>query len=140
MVVESELDVLHMDTSIPVVFTPAIAVTELAPEVQEDRLYSTVIIPEAESDLPSHEIETEGSSLIKEGDAIQDSSHSSKGFVDIEVQPEGQTREETFKANLGVAAENILPEAMVTWSFFEKTFTDDLFKRTAGTYCDPSCL
>jgi hypothetical protein len=126
MVVESEPDVLHMDTSIPVVSTPAIdmdiAVTALGPEVQEDRLDTTVIIPEAESDLPSHEIKTEGSPLIKEG--LE--GDSSKGFVDIEVQPKAQTLEETFnvdKADSGVAAENILPEALpstVTWSFFKR--------------------
>jgi hypothetical protein len=58
MVMESELDSLHMDTSIPVVPTPAIAVTPQAPQVQENRL-DTSVIPEAESDQPSHEIKTE---------------------------------------------------------------------------------
>jgi hypothetical protein len=58
MVVESERDALHMDTSIPVVPTPAIAVAAQVPEVQEDRL-DTSFIPKAESDQPSHEIKTE---------------------------------------------------------------------------------
>ena len=89
MVVESELDALHMDTSTPEV-TPAIAVAAQAPEFQEDQL-DTTVIPEAESNLPSHEVKTEGSS-IKEGDhdAVQNSSPSLKSFVDIEVQPEAQ--------------------------------------------------
>ena len=58
MVVESEQDALHMDTSIPVVPTPAIAVAAQVPEVQEDRQDITVI-PEAESDQLSLEIKTE---------------------------------------------------------------------------------
>jgi hypothetical protein len=57
MVVESEPDVLHMDTSILVVPTPT-AVASQVPEVQEDRL-DTTVIPEAESDQPIHEIKTE---------------------------------------------------------------------------------
>jgi hypothetical protein len=104
MVVESEPDALHMDTNIPVV---DIAVTA---QVHEDRL-DTTVIPEAESDLPSHEIKIE---IIKEGDAVQDSSPS-KSFVDVEVQPEAQVLEETFNidtADPSVAAVNILPEAL----------------------------
>ena len=58
------------DTSHQVVPTPAIAVTSQAPEIQEDRL-DTTVIPEAEPDLPSRE--TEGSLSIKEGDAVQGS-------------------------------------------------------------------
>lgn len=58
------------DTSHQVDPTPAIAATAQAPEIQEDRL-DTTVIPEAEPDLPSRE--TEGSSSIKEGDAVQDS-------------------------------------------------------------------
>jgi hypothetical protein len=102
-----------------------IAVVGQAPEVQEDRL-DTTVIPEAESDLPSHEIKTEGSELIKEGDAVQDSSPSSKSYVDIEAQPEAQVLEEPFnidKADSGVVAVNILPEALpstVTWSFLDR--------------------
>ena len=117
MVVESEPDALHMDTGIPVTPTPAvdadIAGTALAPEVQEDRLDFTVI-PEAEPDLPSHEIKTEGSPSIKEGDAGQYSPPSSKSIVDmIEVQPEDQVLEETFdivKVDSDVAN---LPEALL---------------------------
>ena len=89
MVVESEPDALHMNTNIPVAPIPAIdvdiAVIAQAPDVQEDRLDATVI-PEAEPDLPSHEIKTEGSPSIKEGDAGQYSSPSSKSFFDTEVQ------------------------------------------------------
>jgi hypothetical protein len=115
MVMESEPDVLRMDTSIPVVPTPAndvdIVVTT---QGHEDRL-DTNVIPEAEPDLPSHEIKTEGSTSNKEGDEVQDSSPSSKSFVDIEVQPEAQVLEETFyvgKAESGIASENILPETL----------------------------
>jgi hypothetical protein len=107
-VLESEPDALHMDTSFSVAPTPAIAVAAQAPEVQED---TTVI---SESDLPNHEIKTEGYSSIEEGDADQDSSPS-KGFVDTEVQPEAQEQEETFntdEADSGVAAANILSEAL----------------------------
>ena len=115
MVMESEPDALHMDTSIPEVPTPAIAAAAQAPEAQEGRV-DTTIIPEAESDLPSHEVKTEGSSLFEEGDAVQDSSPSSKDFVDIEIQPE-------VKADSGDVAVNILPETLpstVTSSFFDK--------------------
>ena len=98
MVVNSEPDALRMDASIPVVPTPAIAVATQAPEVQEDRL-DTAVITEAESDLPSHEIKAEGSSSIKEGehDAVQNSSHETFDIV---------------KADSGIAAVNILPEAL----------------------------
>lgn len=118
MVVESEPDFLHMDTSIPVVSAPAndvdIAVTT---QVHENR--NTNVIVEAEPDLPSHEIKTEGSSSNKEGDGVQDSSHSSKSFV---AQPEAQVLEETFYADTADSGENILPETLpytVTWSFFD---------------------
>ena len=116
---ELEPDALHMDTSIPVVPTPAIAVAAQA-QVQED----STVIPEAESDLPNHEIKVEGSSSI-EGEAIWDYSPS-KTFVDTEGQPEAQELEETYntdKVDLGVAAANILPEALqstVTSTFFER--------------------
>ena len=89
MVVESEPDALHM---IPVVPAPSIAVAAHALEGQEERLDSTV---------------------IKEGDPVQDHSSSSKSFVDTEVQPEAQVLEETFnivKADSGVATVNIQPE------------------------------
>jgi hypothetical protein len=79
MVVESGPDSLHVDTSIP---TPAIDVD----------IAVTAQVLEAEHDLPSHEIETEGPSSITEGDAVQDSSPS-KFFV--EGQPEAQVLEET---------------------------------------------
>jgi hypothetical protein len=112
--VESEPDVLHTNTSIPVVPTSAndvdVAVTK---QVHEDRP-DTIVIPEAEPDLPTHETKTEGSSSNKEGDGIQDSSPS-KSFVDIEVQPEAQVLEESFcvnKAESGVASENLLPETL----------------------------
>ena len=67
---ESEPDALHMDTSIPVVPTP-----------------DATVIPEAESDLPNHEIKIEGSSSFEKGEVVQDYSPS-KSFVDTEVQPE----------------------------------------------------
>lgn len=106
MVVESEPH-LHMDTYIPVVPTPAIAVAAQAPEVQEDRL-DTTVIPEAEPDLPSHEIKTDGSSSIKEGDAVQDSSASSNNLVDIDVQPEVQVLEvETHEADVATTTNDI---------------------------------
>lgn len=118
MVVGSEPDALHSITEVP---TPAIdkdiAVTA---QVQEDQL-DTAVIPETEPDLPSH-----GSSSINKGDAVQDSSLSSKSFVDNEVQPEAEVLEESFntvKSDSGVAAENILPEAlpsMVSSSFFDR--------------------
>ena len=119
MVVESEPDFLHMDTSIPVVPAPAddvdIAVTT---QVHENR--DTNVIPEAEPDLPSHEIKTEGSSSNKEGDGVQDSSpSSSKSFV---AQPEAQVLEKTFYVDRADSGENILPETppyTVTWSFFD---------------------
>ena len=98
VVVESEPDALHMDTSIPVVPTATIAIAAEAPDVQED----AAIIPEAESDLPNHE----GSSSIEEEDAVRDSS-SSKNFVDTEVQPQAQEREEALPST-------------VTSSFFER--------------------
>ena len=116
-VVESETDALHIDTSIPVTPIPAIDVASLAPEVQED----TTVMPESESDLP---IKTEGSSPVKDEDAIQDSSPS-KSFVDTKVQREAQELEDTFnteKPDPGIADVNILPEILsptVTLSFFE---------------------
>jgi hypothetical protein len=108
-VVGSEPDALHFDTSIPIVPTAAIAVAAQVPEV--------------ESDLPNHEIKTEGFSSIEEGEAVQDSF--AKSFVDTEVQPEAQEQEETIntgKPDSGVAAANIL-EALpstVRSSFFER--------------------
>lgn len=125
VVVESEPDALHEDSSIPVVSTPAID-GDIAgkAQVQEDRL-DTTVIPEAELDLPSHEVKTESSSSIKEEDAVQDSS-ALKGFVDTDVQPEAQELEERFntdEADSGVATVNILAEALpstVTSSFFER--------------------
>ena len=114
---ESEPDVLHVDTSIPVVPTQAITVET---EVQED----ATVTPEAESDLLHHEIKTEGSSSI-EGDVVQSYSPS-KNFVDTEVQPEAQVPEETLntdKADSDVAAANIVPEALpstVNSSFLER--------------------
>ena len=101
---ESVPDALHEDTSIPAVPTPAIAVAAQVPEIQED----ATVIPEAESDLSNHEIKTEVPSSIKEGE------ESSKGYIDTEVQPEAQEREETFNADSGVAAANILPEALLS--------------------------
>ena len=98
---ESEPDALHMDTSIPVVPTAAIAVAAQAPDVQED----VAVIPEAESDLRNHEIKTEDSSSNEEGDAVQDSS-SSRSFVDPGVLPEAQEQEEALPST-------------VTSSFFE---------------------
>ena len=92
VVVESEPDALLVDTSIPVVPTAAIAVAAQAPEVQED----ATVIPEAESDLPKHEIQTEGSSSIEEGDVVHDSS----SFVDTEVQPEAQEQEEVLPSTV----------------------------------------
>lgn len=88
MVAKSELDGLHMNISIPVVPTPAIAVAAQTPEVQEDQL-DTTVLSEAEPDLPGHEIKTEGSSSIKEGVAVQDSSLSDGGEGDrtAEVEP-----------------------------------------------------
>lgn len=125
MAVESEPDALHEDTSIPVVPTPATdGDTTSTAQVQEDQL-DTTVLPEAEPDLPGHEIKTEGFSSFKEEEAVQDSSPS-KSFVDTEVQPEAQELEETFntdKADSGAAAANILPEALpstVTSSFFER--------------------
>ena len=124
MVVESGPDTLHMDSIIPVVPNPAVDVDiAVTAPVHEDQL-DTNVIPESEPDLPSHEIKTEGSSSIKEGDAVQEPSPS-KSFADIEFQPEAQVLEETFnivKADSGIAAMNILPEALpstVTSSFFE---------------------
>ena len=118
IVVESEPDALH---SIPQDPTTAIdrdiAVTA---QVQEDQP-NTTVMPEAEPDLPTHEIGTGGTSSIKERDAVQDSSPSSN---DNEVQPEAQALEETLnivKTDSGVAAANVLPEALpstVTLSFF----------------------
>ena len=90
MAVELKPEALHMDTSIPVVLTPAIIVATQAPEGQEDRIDSTVI-PEAESDLPSYEIKTEGSSSVEEGYADQDSSLSEVGEEShrlTEVEPQ----------------------------------------------------
>jgi hypothetical protein len=130
--VESEPDALHVETSISAVPTPATVVAAQEPEVQED----ATVIPEAESDLPSHEIKNEFSSSYEEGDATQDSSPF-KGFVDNEVQPEAQELEETFNADSGVAAANILPEALLSTvisSFFVRNITDGLFKHSAGTY------
>jgi hypothetical protein len=109
VVVESEPDALHMDTTIPVVLTPAIdvdiAVTAQAPEVQEGRV-DTTVIPEAEPDLPSHEIKTEGSSSIKEGDVVQDSAAAEPGpevvaavlapvFGTLELQAQNSVEETT---------------------------------------------
>lgn len=89
MVVELEPEALQMDSNIPVVLTPAIAVAAQAPEVQEDRL-DTAVITEAESDLPSHEIKAEGSSSIEEGYTDQDSSLSEVGESHrlTEVEPQ----------------------------------------------------
>jgi hypothetical protein len=83
MVIESEPDALHMDTSIAVNPTPEIAVATPAPEGLEDRLDSAVI-PEAESVLSGHEIKTEG------GDADQDFSPSEVGESDrlTEIEPQ----------------------------------------------------
>ena len=106
-----------MDTSISIVPTPTDAVAAQAPEVQED----TTVMPESESDLP---IKTEGSSPVKDEDAIQDSSPS-KSFVDTKVQREAQELEDTFNTenpDSGIADVNILPEILsptVTLSFFE---------------------
>ena len=112
MILDSEPDVLHMNTSIPVVPTPAIAVAAQAPKVQEDRL-DTADIQEAESDLPSHEIKTEGSSIEEGGgDPVRNSSPSLESFADIEVQPEAQILDETLdvvEADSSVAALNIPP-------------------------------
>ena len=98
VLVESEPDALHMDMSIPVLPTAAIAIAAQAPDVQED-----AVVTEAESDLPNHETKTEGSSSIEEEDAVQDSS----SFIETEVQPEAQEQEEA-------------PPSMVTSSFFER--------------------
>ena len=68
MVFESEPDALYMDTSIPVVPTPAITAAQ-SPEGLEDRLDSTVI-PEAESDF---KIKTETALSIEEAVADQPS-------------------------------------------------------------------
>jgi hypothetical protein len=116
-VVESEPDALHVETSISAVPTPAIVVEAQEPEVQED----ATVIPEAESDLPSHEIKTEFSSSDEEGDATQDSSPF-KGFVDNEVQLEAQELEETINADSGVAAANVLPEALLSTVASESEF------------------
>ena len=124
MVVESGPDTMHMDSSIPVVPNPAIDVDiAVTAQVHGDQL-DTTDIPESEPDLPSHEIKTEGSSSIKEGDAVQEPSPS-KSFADIEFQPEAQVLEETsniVKTDSDVAVVNILLEALpstVTSSFFE---------------------
>ena len=123
-----------MDTSFPVVPTPAIANTAQAPEVQEDRL-DTAVIPEAESYLPSHETKAEGASSIKEGrhDAVQNSSPSLESFVDIEVPPEAQVLDEAFnivKADSGIAAVNIPPEALPSTVIDD---TNDFVNSTSST-------
>ena len=95
-----------MDTSFPVVSTPAIAVAAQSPEVQEDRL-DTTVTSEVEPNLPSHEIKTESTSSIKEGDAVQESSPS-KSNVDIDVQPEAQVLEaETHEADAATTMNDI---------------------------------
>lgn len=116
MVVDSEPDALRMDASIPLVPTPTIAVAAQAPEVQEDRL-DTALITDAESDLPSHEIKAESSSSIKEGehDAVQNSSQETFNIV---------------KADSGVAAVNILPEALPSTVVDD---TNDLLTSTSST-------
>ena len=122
-----------MDTSFPVVPTPAIANTAQAPEVQ-DRL-DTAVIPEAESYLPSHETKAESASSIKEGrhDAVQNSSPSLESFVDIEVPPEAQVLDEAFnivKADSGIAAVNIPPEALPSTVIDD---TNDFVTSTSST-------
>ena len=109
-IVESELDPLHLATSIPAVPTPAsdidVVVTAQPSEVLEDELDTAGILPEPELDRPGHDLKTEGSSSIGEG-AVQDSSASTSS-VDVDTNPNHET---IPNANLGADVRTlVVPE------------------------------